>query len=77
MMTMAMRTTTMPHDHHDDHAADYTRRIDNSFTDDQGATIGASLFFDNGFAGLSFGRLERDYGLPGHSHGGRRARRRA
>lgn len=58
------------HDHHDDHAAEYTRRIDNSFTDDQGATIGASVFFDHGFAGLSFGRLERDYGLPGHSHGG-------
>lgn len=59
------------HDHgHEDHSdLDYAKRIDNSFTDDQGATIGASVFFDNGFAGISFGRLERDYGLPGHSHG--------
>lgn len=55
------------HDEHNDHTT--VNRIDNSFTDDQGATVGASVFFDNGFAGISFGRLERDYGLPGHSHG--------
>ncbi|MFU8784955.1 TonB-dependent receptor [Aliidiomarina sp.] len=43
-------------------------RIENSFTDDKGATIGGSYFFDRGFAGISFGRLERDYGIPGHAH---------
>ncbi|RUO38809.1 hypothetical protein CWE13_04025 [Aliidiomarina shirensis] len=51
-----------PDDHHED-------KIENSFTDDKGATVGASYFFNDGFAGISFGRLERDYGIPGHSHG--------
>lgn len=51
-----------PDGHHED-------KIENSFTDDKGATIGGSYFFDRGFAGISFGRLEREYGIPGHSHG--------
>lgn len=43
--------------------------IENSFTDDIGATVGASYHFDGGFFGASYGRLERDYGIPGHGHG--------
>ncbi|EGN76297.1 outer membrane receptor protein [Idiomarina sp. A28L] len=50
-----------PDGHHED-------KIENSFTDDKGATVGASYFFNRGFAGISFGRLERDYGIPGHGH---------
>lgn len=46
----------------------HDNKIENSFTDDKGATVGASYFFDRGFAGISFGRLERDYGIPGHAH---------
>lgn len=42
--------------------------IENSFTEDQGATVGASYLFDRGFLGASYGRLERSYGIPGHSH---------
>lgn len=45
-----------------------TTLIDNSFTDDIGGTVGASYINDRGFIGASFGRLERDYGIPGHSH---------
>ncbi|RUO43803.1 hypothetical protein CWE15_00965 [Aliidiomarina taiwanensis] len=44
-------------------------KIDNSFTDDVGFNLGASYFVDSGFIGFSYGRMERDYGLPGHSHG--------
>lgn len=42
--------------------------IENSFTEDQGATLGASFIGQRGFIGASVGRLERDYGIPGHSH---------
>lgn len=42
--------------------------IENSFTDDKGFNLGASYFMDTGFIGFSYGRMERDYGLPGHTH---------
>lgn len=42
--------------------------IENSFTDDLGATIGASFVGSRGYIGASYGRLEREYGIPGHSH---------
>ena len=45
-----------------------TTLIGNSFTDDIGGTIGASYIGDRGYIGASFGRIERDYGIPGHSH---------
>lgn len=45
-----------------------SKKIDNSFTDDHGYNFGSSYFFDNGFLGVSYGYMERDYGLPGHSH---------
>jgi len=50
---------------------DYTgdKRLNNSATDAKGMNIGASYLLDNGFVGLSYGRLERTYGIPGHSHG--------
>lgn len=44
-------------------------RLANSATDAQGFNIGGSYLLDNGFVGLSVGRLERTYGIPGHSHG--------
>lgn len=46
-----------------------TTLIKNSFTDDIGGTVGASYIGDRGYIGASFGRIERDYGIPGHSHG--------
>ncbi|MGX5914565.1 TonB-dependent receptor [Aliidiomarina sp. Khilg15.8] len=48
---------------------EHSNTIENSFTDDIGATVGASYHFDRGFFGASYGRLERDYGIPGHAHG--------
>lgn len=42
--------------------------IENSFVDAAGGTLGASYLFDNGYAGLSYSRLEQSYGIPGHHH---------
>ena len=40
--------------------------VANSAEQSRGGTLGASLLLDNGFVGLSVGRLNRDYGVPGH-----------
>lgn len=61
------------HDHDHDHADEHDehgRRIANTFSTSKGFTVGGSRLLDNGFVGLSYGRLEREYGIPGHSHGG-------
>ncbi|REL34312.1 TonB-dependent receptor [Thalassotalea euphylliae] len=41
----------------------------NSAAESSGFTIGASYLLDNGFIGFSYGRLDREYGIPGHGHG--------
>ncbi|RTE86854.1 MULTISPECIES: TonB-dependent receptor [Gammaproteobacteria] len=46
-----------------------TDHIENSYTEDEGYTIGSSYLFNGGFIGFSVGRLDRTYGIPGHSHG--------
>jgi iron complex outermembrane receptor protein len=61
------------HDDHDeehDHADEGSQRLDNSATEAKGLNLGASYLLDSGFIGLSVGRLERTYGIPGHSHAG-------
>lgn len=62
------------HDEHDDdhahdHGATHQRRIANTASTSKGFTVGGSRLLDNGFVGLSYGRLAREYGIPGHSHG--------
>lgn len=42
--------------------------LENSASESKGASIGGSLLLDNGFVGISYGRLERVNGVPGHSH---------
>ncbi|WP_213998953.1 TonB-dependent receptor [Arsukibacterium sp.] len=44
-------------------------RVDNTAATAKGFTLGGSLLLDNGFIGVSYGRLDREYGIPGHSHG--------
>ena len=44
-------------------------RVDNTAATAKGFTLGGSVLLDNGFIGLSYGRLDREYGIPGHSHG--------
>jgi iron complex outermembrane receptor protein len=55
------------HDDHDDHNGDYT--VENSAEESYGFTFGSSYLFENGFVGLSVEKLDRQYGIPGHSHG--------
>lgn len=42
--------------------------LENSASEGKGFNIGGSRLLDNGYIGLSYGRLEREYGIPGHSH---------
>lgn len=44
-------------------------QVKNSAAESRGYTLGASYLLDNGYLGLAFGRLDREYGIPGHSHG--------
>lgn len=54
----------------EEHAAhEDSGRLENSATEAKGFNLGGSFVQDDGFVGLSYGRLERQYGIPGHSHG--------
>jgi len=56
-------------EHHDEHEEEPVfGKIENSASKSHGFTIGSSYLLDNGFVGVSFGRLEKTYGIPGHSH---------
>lgn len=50
---------------HDEHRSGV---LENSASESKGFNIGGSLLLGNGYAGLSYGRLERVNGIPGHSH---------
>lgn len=54
-------------EHEEDHGGDFT--VANSAEESSGYTLGTSYLLDNGYVGLSVGRLDRKYGIPGHSHG--------
>jgi iron complex outermembrane receptor protein len=45
------------------------RVVENTAEESDGITIGTSYILDNGFVGVSYGRMNRDYGIPGHAHG--------
>ncbi|QDP02383.1 TonB-dependent receptor [Thalassotalea sp. PS06] len=65
----------LEHDEHEEHAEEgheeheESGRLTNSSNDAKGFTLGASYLLDNGFVGFSYGRTDRIYGIPGHSHG--------
>ncbi len=44
-------------------------RVANTDAQTKGGTLGTSWLLSNGYIGVSAGRLERQYGIPGHSHG--------
>lgn len=50
-------------EHHEDD------RLKNSWNEASGGNLGASYVDDEGFVGISVGILDRQYGIPGHSHG--------
>lgn len=43
--------------------------VENSNEESHGFTLGTSYLFDQGYVGLAVERFEREYGVPGHSHG--------
>lgn len=55
-------------DAHDNHGGDH--KVANSAEQSSGFTLGATYLLDNGFVGVAAERLDREYGIPGHSHGG-------
>lgn len=55
------------HDEHENHSDN--GRLANSATEAKGFNLGASYILDEGFVGVSYGHLDRQYGIPGHSHG--------
>lgn len=52
---------------HEEHADGV---LENSASESKGFNIGGSWLLDNGFIGLSYGRLERLNGIPGHEEEG-------
>jgi len=56
---------------HEDHAGEEhdEKHLHNSWTEASGGNIGASYIDEQGFVGLSVGQINRQYGIPGHSHG--------
>ncbi|AOW77509.1 TonB-dependent receptor [Colwellia sp. PAMC 20917] len=53
---------------HDEHEDEEIKGIlENSASKSSGFTLGSSYLFDAGYIGFSYGRMERTYGIPGHS----------
>ena len=44
--------------------------VENSNEESNGFTLGTSYLFDQGYVGVAVERFEREYDVPGHSHGG-------
>ena len=55
------------HDEHDEEN-EALGTLANSASKSQGFTLGTSYLFDNGYAGISYGYMTRQYGIPGHGH---------
>ncbi len=62
-----------PAEVHDDHEEEEEhhdeKHLHNSWSEASGGNLGASYVDDEGFVGISVGILDRQYGIPGHSHG--------
>jgi iron complex outermembrane receptor protein len=56
------------HDHEEAEGHDYS--VENSAEKSNGFTLGASYLFDEGYVGIAVEQFNREYGVPGHSHGG-------
>jgi len=58
------------HEHEEAHEEEETQPTHLASSDSQssGFTLGTSYLFDQGFIGFSYGTMDRDYGIPGHSH---------
>jgi len=57
----------LEHDDSESHNGDY--EVENSDEKSDGFTIGTSYLFDQGFIGFAVEQFNRQYGIPGHTHG--------
>ena len=62
------------HDEHDDEHEEHEEEhndfvVENTHEKSYGFTLGGSYLFDGGYIGLAVEKLDREYGIPGHSHG--------
>lgn len=56
-------------EHHDEHEEENASgRLENSSSKSSGYTVGTSYLLDNGFIGMSIGKTNRTYDVPGHAH---------
>lgn len=55
-------------DEHDEHEEEQGSHLTNTSSKTSGFTIGSSYLFEQGYIGFSYGKLTRDYGIPGHAH---------
>ncbi|WP_286234868.1 TonB-dependent receptor [Thalassotalea sediminis] len=60
----------LEHDVHEDEEDHHALVVKNSAEESNGFTVGASYLFDNGYFGFAVEQFNREYGIPGHSHGG-------
>lgn len=54
---------------HEEHEAEFNGTLENSASESKGINVGASYLLDNGYVGISVGKLDKLYGITGHSHG--------
>lgn len=55
-------------DHADEHDEEVLNSVENSFIDTTAFNLGTSYVNEHLVVGVSYGKLESDYGIPGHSH---------
>lgn len=53
---------------HEEHDLEYANKVDNTFIDSEQFNIGTSYVGDHLTLGVSYGRIDTDYGIPAHSH---------
>lgn len=56
-------------DEHEHDHGDETYTVENSAEDSKGFTLGGSYLFNQGYIGVALEKFNREYGIPGHSHG--------
>jgi iron complex outermembrane receptor protein len=54
------------HEAHEEESV--TGRVENTFTEGQGLTLGASFVSEKGYLGVSVSGFDTEYGVPGHHH---------
>lgn len=54
-------------EHEEEHHETHSDRLENSWSEAQGVNLGSSFILQEGFVGLAYGLLERQYGIPGHA----------